>query len=277
LGESEPELKELIKKGYEYNYTIESKQLLMIASKASNIWLFLQGFFMNITTGTLIWLPTLYISKIEHQGYSTETSIITSGYLFALLQLGGLTSAFFGYLGDLFQRRTYRGRALMTAIIVLMAMPLYVAMFMIPMNDLALPDSYNPVSIFLSLIKNIATNRWMFTMFLLSFLATAAQSANTPNWLALITDVNLPEHRATIFSAANLINGLGRTLGSVGIGFVLAHISMSYEEPKSYIITLILFQIFLIPSAFCYFKMAKNNVTDIKKVKSTLRRRSKLT
>lgn len=124
LGESEPELKELIKNGYEYNYNIEFRQLLDIATKPSNIWLFLQGFFMNITTGTLIWLPTLYISKIEHQGYSTQIAIIASGYLFALLQTGGLTSTYFGYLGDVFQRRTYRGRALMTAVLIFLAVPL---------------------------------------------------------------------------------------------------------------------------------------------------------
>ena len=95
LGESEPEFQELIKEGYEYNYNIEFNQLYDIALKRSNILLFLQAFFMNITTGTLIWLPTLYISKIQHQGYSVKTAIIASGYLFAIFQLGGLTSAFF--------------------------------------------------------------------------------------------------------------------------------------------------------------------------------------
>lgn len=138
-------------------------------------------------------------------------------------------------------------------------------------------ESFNPVSILLALVKNIAINPWMFAMFFLSFLATAAQFTNTPNWLALITDVNLPEHRATVFGVANLINGLGRSFGNVGLGFILAIISASVDEPNSYIISLILFQVFLIPSAFCYFKMSKINANDIRKVKSNLRRRSKPT
>ena len=93
-------------------------------------------------------------------------------------------------------------------------MPLYVAMFIIPMNNLSLPNNNNPILILLGLLKQIIINPWMTSIFILSFLASAAQSANTPNWLALITDVNLPEHRGTAFSIANLANGLGRTIGN---------------------------------------------------------------
>ncbi|KZL91737.1 MFS transporter [Clostridium magnum] len=276
LGESEPELQELIKEGYEYNYSIEFNHLYEIASKKSNILLFFQGFFMNITTGSLIWLPTLYISKIQHQGYSSGTATIAAGYLFALFQIGGLTSSFFGYLGDVFQRKSYKGRALLTSFFVFITMPFYIAMFIIPMNNLALPNNNNPSLILISLLKQIVMNPWIAGMFILSFLASASQSANTPNWLALITDVNLPEHRGTAFSVSNLANSLGRTLGNVGIGYVLAIISIYRGEPQNYMITLIIFQLFLIPAAYYYIKMAKSNIKDISDVKSTLRKRGKL-
>ena len=277
LGESEPELRELIKEGYEYNYNIEFNHLYEIASKKSNILLFFQGFFMNITTGSLIWLPTLYISKIQHQGYSTGTATIAAGYLFALFQIGGLTTAFFGYLGDVFQRKNYKGRAMLTSFFVFITMPFYVAMFIMPMNNLILPNNSNPSLILLSLLKQIVINPWITGMFILSFLASAAQSANTPNWLALITDVNLPEHRGTAFSVANLANSLGRTLGNIGVGFLLSIVSAYRGEPQSYVITLIIFQMFLIPSSYYYIKMAKNNDKDISEVKSILRERAKLT
>lgn len=276
LGESEPELQELIKEGYEYNYNIELKHLYDITSKGSNILLFLQAFFMNITTGTLIWLPTLYISKIQHQGYSTQTAIIAAGYLFALFQIGGLTSAFFGYLGDVFQRKTHKGRALLTSFFVFIMMPLYILMFIIPMNNLSLPDNNNPLLILLSLLEQIVINPWMAIIFILSFLASASQSANTPNWLALVTDVNLPEHRGTAFSIANLANGLGRTLGNAGVGVLLSIVSVHVREPQNYIITLALFQLFLIPSSLSYIKMTKTNVKDINEIQATLRKRARL-
>lgn len=273
LGESDPELQELIKKGYEYNYKIDVKQLSKIILKSSNTLLFLQAFFMNIATGTLIWLPTLYISKIQQQGYSLKTSIVASGYLFAIFQLGGMTSSIFGYLGDRFQQKSYKGRALLTSVLVFIMMPLYIAMFFIPMNNLLLPRDNNAITILLALLKQIIINPWMTIIFILSFFASAAQSANTPNWLALITDVNLPEHRGTAFSIANLFNGLGRTLGNAGVGILLSIISLHIKAPENYIITLALFEIFAIPSSLCYLKMLKNNIKDIDNIKETLKKR----
>ncbi len=106
--------------------------------KGSNVYLFLQAFFMNIATGSLIWLPTLFIFKIQQQGYSIETAMITSGFLYAIFQLGGMTSVYFGHLGDRLQKKTYKGRAYLTAFFVFFTMPLYILMFIIPMDNLLL-------------------------------------------------------------------------------------------------------------------------------------------
>ncbi|MCX7922736.1 MAG: MFS transporter [Clostridia bacterium] len=274
-GASEPELKELVESGSEYDYVIEYHHIRELLVKKSNKWLILQGFFMNITTGTLIWLPTLYMSKIEKLGYSSETALVASGYLFGLLQIGGLASIYFGYLGDKLQKKTHNGRSALAALTILTAMPLYILMFASPLKSLSIPNNGTPIAILFSLMSEMLTNPWLLLMFALAVIGTTAHSANTPNWLALITDVNLPEHRATIFSIANLINGIGRSIGNVLIGIVLKYVSYSFYAPNNYIITMILFQAFFIPSALCYIKIAKNNKNDIHHVKSTLLRRVK--
>ena len=273
-GQSDPELTGLMKNGQSYNYVIEAKQIVPILLKGSNVFLFLQAFFMNIATGSLIWLPTLFIFKIQQKGYSLETSMIASGYLYAIFQLGGMTSVYLGHLGDRFQMKSYKGRAFFTSFFVFLTMPLYICMFFIPIDNLLLPNDQNALSILVHLIKQIFVNPWIALLFILSFFASAAQSANTPNWLALITDVNLPEHRGTAFSVANLFNSLGRTIGNVGVGILLGFISNRYGNPNSYIITLSILQLFLIPSAICYLLMAKKNMTDIHNVKETLKVRS---
>ncbi len=275
-GASDPELRKLLEEGYEYNYAIEVSHLGEILKKKSNLWLILQGFFMNITTGTLIWLPTLYISKLEYTGLRTETSIIASGYLFALLQTGGLASIYFGYLGDRLQKRDYKGRVLLTAFSVFAAMPLYMLMFTVPITSLGIPNSTNPVYVFFSLLKEILLNPWMLLMFLLAVGATAAQSANSPNWLALITDANLPENRATAFSIANLVNGTGRAFGNICIGLVLKFFTPYFPEPDNYIVTMVLFQVFFIPSSLCYLKLSRNIKSDLLNVKGVLKKRAKL-
>jgi sugar phosphate permease len=233
----------------------------------------MQAFFMNIATGTLIWLPTLYISKIQQQGYNLKVSIIAAGYLFAIFQLGGLASPLFGHIGDILQNKTHRGRAALTSYFVFAMIPFYIAVFILPMNKLELIQSSAPLPILISLLKEIVINPWISIIFVLSFLASALQSANTPNWLALITDVNLPEHRGTAFSLANLANGLGRTIGNAGVGIILSHIKIG--EPTNYIITLSLLQLFLLPSAFIYLLMTKSNIKDIEEVKNTLMKRAK--
>jgi MFS transporter, Spinster family, sphingosine-1-phosphate transporter len=273
-GQSDPELKNIMKTGQSYNYLIEGKQIIPILLKMSNVFLFLQAFFMNISTGSLIWIPTLFIFKIQQQGYSVETAIIASGYLYAIFQIGGMTSVYFGHLGDRFQKKTYKGRAFFTSFFVFLTMPLYILLFSIPMEHLMLPKDNNALSILFQLIKQIFVNPWMALLFVLSLFASAAQSANTPNWLALITDVNLPEHRGTAFSVANLFNSLGRTVGNLGVGILLGYVSIHYQETKSYTITLSILQLFLIPSAICYILMANKNMSDIHSMKETLRVRS---
>jgi MFS transporter, Spinster family, sphingosine-1-phosphate transporter len=274
-GGAEPELMGLSEEGYEYNYVIKLGHIREIIMKKSNKWLIIQGFFMNITTGTLIWLPTLYISKIHGYGYSTKTSMIAASYLFALLQAGGLLSIYFGYLGDKFQKFTYRGRPLLAAASIFIAMPLYIAMFNVPMTGLSLPKSINPFIVFVGLVKEIAINPWMMIMFLLALGATAAQSANTPNWLALLTDVNLPEHRATMFSIANLVSGIGRAIGNSLVGPILILVSIYYGEPYNYIITMSLFQLFFIPAVISYLAVSRSNGKDTRRVKSILKRRAR--
>lgn len=274
-GAAEPELKSLTEKGLSYNYSIDLPQVVKILSKKSNIWLILQGFFLNITTGTLIWLPTLYTAKIVNQGYSKPTAIVASGYLFALFQLGGLSSMYFGYIGDRLQKRTDRGRALLGASCVLIALPLYILMFSMPLHNLALPDGGSPTVILMGIIKQLIFNPSLLFMFLLAVGATAAQSANTPSWLALLTDVNLPEHRATAFSIANLAAGAGRAFGNVFIGIVLNLTTHRLTEPYNYIITMSIFQLSFLPAVFCYLKVAKTGTKDMKLVKLLLKRRAR--
>lgn len=276
FGNTEPELRTLIAEGESYNYRITLNQVALMLRKKSNLLLFLQGFFMNIATGSLIWLPTLYIAKIEALGYGPKISMIVAAFLFGIFQIGGTLSSFFGYLGDVLQRKSHKARALITAVFVFLTMPLYILLFIFPIDQLSLPETTNSVTLFFSLLGQLFTNPWMLMLFIISLFASAAQSANTPNWLALITDVNLPEHRGAVFSIANLANSLGKTVGNLGMGGILAFVSIYLQHPGDYVLTMSLLELPLVPSALCYLFMAKYNVSDIKYVKKTLDNRSKM-
>jgi MFS family permease len=274
MGEAEPELQELIKEGYEYNHTIDLNSLHSIVTRKSNILLFLQAFFMNITSSTIIWLPTLYIAKIVSLGYSSKVAIIASGFLFAMFQIGGMSSGIFGHLGDMVHKKSYRARSRLSAFFIIAMIPFYTLMFVIPMKKLLLPNTIDPLAILFALLHQIFVNPWLGSIFLFSLFASALQSANPPNWLALITDVNLPENRGAAFSIANLANGVGRAIGNAMFGILLSFLTLHLKEPTNYVVTLIIFQLFLIPSAFMYIRMSKYNKKDINHVKYTLRKRA---
>lgn len=274
-GASEPDLEDAIKSGYEYNYRIEYRHLFGILAKRSNIWLVLQAFFLNLTTGVLIWLPTMYAAKIELLGYSNNTRIVVSGYLFAIFQLGGLLSMYFGYLGDRLQTRFPNGRAMLSCISVFAAMPLYILMFVMPLKYLNVTENASSITLLFQTLHQLLLNPWLLAMFIFSVGATAAQSANIPNWLALITDVNLPEHRATAFSIANMVAGIGRSVGNVMIGVVLAWLTNFFESPNNYILTLTLFQLFLMPASYFYYKVSKTSERDSTYVRKVIKRRAR--
>ncbi|MDQ1003445.1 MFS family permease [Neobacillus niacini] len=267
-AESELKLKD------SYTKNQEAKHIKLFNSNGSNVYLFLQAFLMNIATGSLIWIPTLYIYKIMQHGYSMGTAVIVSGYLYAIFQIGGIASIYFGHLGDKFQRKSFKGRAYLTAFFVFISMPLYILLFNLPMTNLSVSTGKNEFIILVSILEQIFINPWITLMFVISLFASAAQSANTPNWMALLTDVNLPEYRGIAFSIANLFNSLGRAVGNAGVGILLGILSNRFTEPYSYIYTLSILQIFLIPSTLCYLKMSRNNVINIKYVNKILKKRA---
>ena len=275
VGKTEPELKPLLDKGGIYEHKFTFSQIKEVGLKKSNVFLFLQALFLNITIGSLIWVPTLYISKIEGLGFSSKTAIIAASFLYGIFQIGGLTSTYFGYIGDQIQRKTLKGRAIFTGSVLFLMIPFYFLLFSLPMKNLELPANHDSILILLMLLKQIFFNHWMFILLVIAFVASAVQSANTPNWLALITDVNLPEHRGVVFSIGNLMSSIGRTIGNVGVGLLLPLFSSYLNQQQSYIYTLSTLLLFIIPASLCYLFMAKRNVADIKNVKYILCERVK--
>ena len=113
------------------------------------------------------------------------------------------------------------------------------------------------------------------TAFVLSVLALAFTSADSANWFALISDVNLPEHRGTAFGLGNLSNGVSRTLGN-GLTVVAAGLlTARFGSPWNYAIGLTAFQVFFLPTGLCYWMASKTCPADIARVRSLLAARGR--
>lgn len=273
-GFREPELAGLYAEGGEYEYRIERSQLPVLFRRRTNLWLILQGLTAQVAYGSLIWVPLLYQEKVIAEGYSVATATKVGGLLGAAFQLGGLFSIIAGHIGDRLQQRTLKARAIVSAVGILGAIPFFVAFFFVPLRGIDVTDGAGTATLIPEVLRAMLTNGWVATAFLLSLLALAFTGADSPNWFALISDVNVPEHRGTIFGLGNLANGLGRASGNALAGGVAGTISAAFPPPLNWAMGLTAFQAFFLPTGYCYWRAAGTSPHDILEVRSILRERA---
>jgi MFS family permease len=249
--------------GETYDYRIEPSHVPLLWKRMTNRWLVLQGLFAQFAYGSLIWVPLLYQEKVLAQGYTTATANRVGGVFATMITVGALTSILGGHIGDRWQARSKRGRATLSTIGVLGAIPFFLVFFFVPMTGLEVTEAAGTLTIISEIAREIVTNPWVAIAFLSGGFALALTSADSPNALALVADVNLPEHRGTVFGVANLANGVGRSAGNGLTTAVAGAIERAFPPPVNYAVGLALFQVFFLPTGYCYWRAAETSPDDI--------------
>jgi MFS family permease len=135
-------------------------------------------------------------------------------------------------------------------------------------------DGADTLTLALEVLRSVVTNPWAFAAFASGVAAIAFTSADSPNWFALITDVNLPEHRGTVYGVGNFTNGIGRSLGSALTGPVATALETSMPPPWNWALGLTGFQVFFLPTGFCYWKASQTCPGDITDVRAMMTERA---
>ncbi|HSF87458.1 MAG TPA: MFS transporter [Acidimicrobiia bacterium] len=273
-GFKEPELAAMRERGVEYEYRIDRSQLPAIAKRKTNLWLILQGLTAQIAYGSLIWVTLLYQEKVLAQGYSESTATKVGGIFAAIFTVGALFSILAGHIGDRMQSRTLRGRAIVSAVGILGAIPFFLVFFWVPLRGLDVTEGAGTVTLAGEVLTSLVTNPWSLIAFLSGVGAIALTSADSPNWFALITDVNLPEHRGTVFGAGNLANGVGRSIGSAVTGPVANALERAVPAPWNWALGLTVFQVFFLPTGYCYWRASQTCPADITEVREIMGERA---
>ncbi|HHC08720.1 MAG TPA: MFS transporter [Actinobacteria bacterium] len=272
-GYREPELAELFAAGGTYEHRIATADLPRLLRVPTNLWLVLQGLTAQIAYGSLVWVPLLYQEKVIAEGYSAATGTKVGGLFSALFLTGALFSILAGHVGDRLQRRTLRGRALVSAVGILGAVPCFLVFFWLPLEGLEVTDGASTVVLAREVLVAVATNPWVAGAFLSSIVALALTSADAPNWFALVSDVNLPEHRGTVFGVGNLVNGIGRAAGTALTGSVAGALQRALPPPLNWALGLSAFQAFFLPTGWCYWRASQTAPDDIERVRRILAER----
>jgi MFS transporter, Spinster family, sphingosine-1-phosphate transporter len=178
-----------------------------------------------------------------------------------------------GLVGDRLQRRNPGGRALVASIGILAGIPFYVVLFFVPLKVDVAADA-NTAQTALAVLRSVVTQPSAAAAFFSALVALALTSANSPNWFALLADVNPPEHRGTVYSMGNLVNGVGRAAGNGLVSAVFHALERAIAQPLNYAAGLALFQVFFVPTGIMYYLASRTSPRDIDAVRDLLRQRA---
>ena len=178
-----------------------------------------------------------------------------------------------GLIGDAVQRRTPRGRALVASVGILAALPFYLVLFFVPVT-IDVPDGASGGAVVGAVLASVFTEPSVGLSLLTAIVALALTSANSPNWFALIADVNPPEHRGTVYSLGNLVNGVGRAAGNGLVGVAFQALRAAFPPPLNFAVGLAAFQLFFIPTGVMYWLASRTSPADIDNVHDLLHTRA---
>ncbi|MCB0153262.1 MAG: hypothetical protein KDF65_00600 [Anaerolineae bacterium] len=273
-GQTEPELAGLFASGRRYDHHIAWADLRHILRIPSNRWLLGLAFVGPLAYGSRVWIARLFIAKVEAAGYSLEIATVTGNMLSLLFETGFYLAILGGYVGDRWQRHDPRGRAWLGMLVVWLAIPFQMAVFLLPLRDLTFPAEAGLAGLTGAVFWNILFNPWVSGTFLIALLAIALLASDTPTRTALYTEVNLPEHRGTVTGFITVAVGLGLALGNWLSGLLLTYLGQFFPPPLNYAWALTLFQLWLLPAGWCYWRIAKHVAADRTAMQQTLRERA---
>ncbi len=264
-GATEAELKDV-----DYDYRIRPADLVLILKKPTNLALLFQGLTAQVVWGSITWLPFVFTTKVASQGILPGTAGLVGNLIAGLFAIGGIFSILFGSIGDKLQKRTLKARPLISTIGVFAGIPLFIVMVTIPFDVSALAGIDSVLDVVGALLSQLLMNGPFLLMFMCALGAAAMMAADSPNWFALISDVNLPEHRGTVFGLGNFISGIGRGIGSLILPIISVAFTAIYPEPDNFIWSLAVVQLFFLPTGVCYLVACFYVEKDLKDMKKVL-------
>ncbi|MGB6338431.1 MAG: MFS transporter [Candidatus Aminicenantaceae bacterium] len=195
-GAQEEELHDLIVEGAEYRFRISKKDIKHIWANKSNFWLIVN--FIDVIPGSiLIFLIFKYMKDIHNM------EAFSVNFVILMVVFSGVFGALsFGRIGDWGFQRDKRAKA-MIALLCNVFPILFMILFL--RADFWIPEGA-------TLSQTLAVpGVWALIITIVA--AMFINQGVNPNWYSSLTDINLPEHRATMISFASIMDLMGQAIG----------------------------------------------------------------
>jgi MFS family permease len=275
-GATEEELQKLFESKKTYEFRIKREDVHQILSIKTNKLLILQALFAYISIGAIMLLPIVFTFKIIATGVPDAPAEILGPVFAGIFEVGYGFAFIFGWLGDRYQKRTLKARSLVSSIAVLIGVPLSIVVILIPLTFPGVPNTDDVIVVVGYLNSQFLTNPAVLGVLILSIFASVFVSAIDPNFFALIGDVNLPEHRGTMFGVSNFVAGVGRAIGIILLAGLQLLFLPSFSLDMAWIWAFIITLLFFIPTGICFALSARTAPADILRVKKILAERGKI-
>jgi MFS family permease len=249
-GESEDALREVYMQGLEYGYRISWSVVKKSFRTLTNILIFAQGVLGTIPWGIIVyWLVSFLMVT---RGMTKETATMVLLVLGIASVAGSLVG---GVLGDIAERRRRGGRALLTGAAILAGMIVAIGLIVYPLPSK--PTLWD----------------WVFIV-VYSLLLVQLVSYASPNVRTIISQVNPPEDRGTVFGIFNILDSVGKALGPLLGGILISYFkSIGYSPADAYMWTLIIGALFWAPCAALWLWIYRAYPRDREAVERMLRNR----
>jgi len=202
-GGREDELRDLILEGAEYRFRISRRDIRLIRSARSNIWLVAN--FIDVFPGSII---LFLIFKYMKDVHNMDAAAVNVAILVVVLA-GALGALAFGRLGDWGSRIDRRAKVVLA--LFCNAVPI-VFMVIFLGSSVRIPDGA-------SVAEALAfPGTWPLILTIAA--AMFINQGVNPNWYGSLADVNLPEHRATVISLASVMDMVGNALGPLAASYI---------------------------------------------------------
>lgn len=248
-GQSERELESLLQKE-DIQFRLNQEAIKKSLTTKTNQYIFLQGLFGTIPWGIITTWFISYFIIVRNMDKDMATLVLLVIGISAVF--GSFTG---GFLGDYFERKHEGGRTMVAGWGVIIGMISSLILLLYP-----LPSKLDLVWIILLLLYGI---------FFIQFVSYAG-----PNVRAIISQVNLPEDRGTVFGVFNIMDNIGRSIGPLIGGLLIVFFNEVYSKEISYMITMIFGILFWLPCGILWIVIKKYYLQDRIKIQSILKERA---
>ncbi|MGQ4833775.1 MAG: MFS transporter [Candidatus Asgardarchaeia archaeon] len=257
---SEEELLDIIRKGVKYKFRFRPEDIAIIASNKSNIFAALQGIFGTIPNGIIFtWTIQYFVRDLG-------TTELVASFFLGIMSTGALGGLLISYVADYLYNIRPAMRPIIAGFCSIFESILFILFFLLPLKlNIYSKDVLSAIHL---VITTIFLRPLFLFAFLLFFFAMFFNSPVGPIRNSVLSDVNLPEHRATVLASLTILELFSKAAGITMIG-ILSDFFNSLRFPIIIAMTL------WIASGIAWFYLAWYYEYDLNFVRGVLENRKK--